>query len=197
MNLTFVSGWAGYSELYPELARRGEFLLPFVDMGERALVQRLRQGKGTLLAWSTGAHMVLKYWGALEPCYERIVLAAPFLDFTSFTPERVVRLMLRGFGSQPENVLNEFLKKCGCRRKVSFVPDHASPLADGLRYLMESRVHPVHTGGEKVVLAHGQHDRIVSPEASEDILHTLHGARFVALPCGHWIPEHELLDLLS
>lgn len=197
MPLTFVSGWAGYPEIYPWLVERGEFLQPFVDMDERTLVRRLQQGRGTLAAWSSGAHMVLKYWRVIEPHYERIILAAPFYDFTSFTPERVVRLMLRQFGKQPEAVLREFLKKCGCARPVSFVPEHAGPLAEGLRYLMQSKAHPAFTGGYKVVLVHGEQDRIVFPEASEDILQYLDGAQYMALPCGHWIPEHELLDLLA
>ncbi|WP_147822525.1 alpha/beta fold hydrolase [Salidesulfovibrio onnuriiensis] len=197
MSLTFVSGWAGYPELYPGLAKRAEFLLPFVGMDERTIVRQLQRGGDTLMAWSTGAHMVLKYWRAIEPHFGRIVLAAPFLDFTSFTPERVVRLMLRQFGKDPGAVLHQFLKNCGCPRTVACDPAHAEPLAQGLRYLLESRAHPAHSGGHKVVLVHGQHDRIVAPEASEDILQHLHGARFLALPCGHWIPENELFVLLD
>lgn len=197
MNLTFVSGWAGYSDLYPTLAARAEFIVPFVDMDERALVQHLRQGEGTLLAWSTGAHLTLKHWRAIEPCYERIILAAPFLDFTMFTPERVLRLMLRQFARQPEAVMETFLKKCGGPRTAAFIPTHVSALADGLRFLLESKAHPAHAGGHKTILVQGEQDRIVAPEAAEDILHHLHGATYHALPCGHWIPEQELAALLG
>lgn len=197
MNLTFVSGWAGYPQLYPTLAGQGTFILPFVDGSERAIVRQLGLGGDVLVAWSLGAHMVLKYWRAIEPHFGRIILAASFLDFTVFIPENVLPDMTSRFGMYPEGVVREYLDLCGCPRKAPFMAGDEKPLAEGLGYLMQSRAHPVHSGGHKVTLVHGQFDRIIPPEGSEDVLQHLSGAQFLALPCGHWIPEQNLLDLIS
>lgn len=188
----FVSGWAGYPQLFPGLSDRGEFLLPFVSHDERAVFDRLDQSPAsTLIGWSTGAHMILKRWPRVVERFDRIVLLAPFLAFTDYTAEKIVRLMARGLRRDPDKVVNQFLVSCGVRGRMEVPVRDVDGLLAGLEYLRTSRAAPVHRGAEKTTIIHGEYDRIVPPVASEDIWETLPGAAYTAVSCGHWIPEQE------
>ncbi len=188
----FVSGWAGYPELFPSLSGRGEFLLPFIRHSEHEIFERLKESKAsTLIAWSTGAHIALKRWNLVVDNFDRIILLAPFLCFTDYTSEKVIRLMIRSMRKTPQEVVRLFHKNCGHPSQLTFDDRDVDGLFTGLEYLRASRAMPSHRGAEKTVILHGEHDRIVSSHASEDIWEIMPSATFTALPYGHWIPEHE------
>ncbi len=188
----FVSGWAGFPELFPTLSGRGEFLLPFVRHSEAEVFDRLdTSSASTLIAWSTGAHMVLKRWNRVVDNFERIVLVAPFLCFTDYTSEKMVRLMIRNMRRNAQEVVNLFHRNCGYTGQIPIDKSDVEGLFMGLEYLRASRAMPSHRGAEKTVILHGEHDRIVNPVASEDLWEIMPGATYIALPHGHWIPEHE------
>lgn len=192
----FVSGWAGYPELFPSLAGKGEFLLPFVRHAEREVFDRLdASAASTLIGWSTGAHMILKRWSRVVNRFERIILLAPFLAFTDHTPEKTVRLMIRGMRRDPEQVVLRFHANCGFNGRGVFREGDAEELISGLEYLCVSRAMPSHLGGRKTILVHGEHDRIVPPHATEDIREIMPDASCQTLACGHYISGHDLVDI--
>ncbi|WP_243547321.1 alpha/beta fold hydrolase [Pseudodesulfovibrio tunisiensis] len=194
----FVTGWAGYADLFPNLAARSEFLLPFIHQTEREVFDRLDSTTAsTLVAWSTGAHMVLKRWTRVAPKFDRIVLVAPFLCFTDHVREKLVRHMIRDLRRDDEAVVRAFLRNCGYNGNYRYDRSHLDGLFTGLEYLRASRAMPSNLHAEKVTILHGEHDRIVPPVASEDIWEIMRGATFVALPHGHWIPEDELETFLA
>ncbi|QJB55204.1 hypothetical protein [Pseudodesulfovibrio sp. zrk46] len=192
----FVSGWAGYPELFPALKGKGEFLMPFVRHSEREIFERFESSEAsTLIAWSTGAHMALKRWSRVVERFDRIVLLAPFLGFTDYTADKIVKLMIRGMKRDPQSVIDGFLANCGFRGTVPFDPADTESLIEGLEYLRTSRAAASHLGAEKTVLVHGEHDRIVAPLASEDIWETMPKASYMALTCGHWIADNDIIDI--
>lgn len=198
MRLTFAAGWAGYPEQFPEISRKASVWTPFTRHGEEEILSALAAGEGRLLAWSTGAHMVLKNLGAILPRYERIVLAAPFLRFTDHVPERLLARMIRGMERDPAGTLAAFYANCGEEAPPSFRPDDAQALLAGLEYLRVSEaVLPESLEAGHVVLIHGSKDRIVPFAASEELHSRLPGARLHAVASGHKIAENLLLELCS
>lgn len=192
----FVSGWAGYPELFPALAKKGEFLLPFVQHSEREVFERLENSPAsTLIAWSTGAHMVLKRWSRVVKKFERIILLAPFLSFTDYTSEKVVRLMARGMQREAKKVVHNFYVNCGFKGMFSYDDNDTAALIEGLEYLRSSRAAVSHLGAEKTTLVHGEYDQIIASHASEDIWEYMPKASYVALSCGHWITDHDIIDI--
>lgn len=195
-NFLFISGWAGYPELFPQLAGKGEFLLPFVRHSEEDVFAALTASEATnLVAWSTGAHMVLKQWESVVERFDKIVLLAPFLAFTDHTPEKLVRLMMRGMRRNAAEVVRQFHLSCGCKGEIQFDEKDAASLTEGLEYLCSSRAQAPTVGAEKTVLVHGDHDQIVSPQASEAIWKGIPGATRITLDCGHWIEEHDIVEI--
>jgi len=189
----FVSDWAGYPELFPNLADEYEFMLPFVRHSEGEIFERLDGARGgTLMAWGIGAHIVLKRWNRVVPNFDRIVLIAPFLAFTDYASEKVVRHMIRNMRQDAQQEVRLFHKKCGFPGKLTIPERDFEGLFAGLEYLRSSRAMPSHMGAEKTTIIHGEHDRIVNLHASEDIWEIMPKATYTALPYGHWIPEAEL-----
>lgn len=192
----FISGWGGYPDLFPALADKGEFILPFVDHDEAEIFKRMELSEAsTLMGWSTGAHMILKRWIRVVERFDRIVLLAPFLSFTDYTDDKIVKLMIRGMRRNPTEVVRQFHAKCGFRGRMEFDIAHTDALIEGLEYLRTSRAIQSHRGAEKTMLVHGEHDRIVAPLASEDIWAIMPEASYTALSCGHWIPDHEIVRI--
>jgi len=201
VRLTFVTGWAGYPEQFPLISREATVFTPFIEHGEEEILSALAAGEGDLLAWSTGAHMVLKHCDAILPRYARIVLAAPFLRFTDHVPERLLVRMIRGMERDPQKTLAAFYANCAEQTPPAFRPGHAPALLAGLEYLRVSEVNllePLEAhAAERVVLLHGNKDRIVPPAASEELLPRLPGATLHIANSGHKIAEALMLEHFS
>lgn len=141
--LLFLSGWAGYPELFPRLApalvRAGTFLQPFAPDPEEAVLARLvalARGAGpgagrrpSLVAWSTGGHLALKHRRALFPLFSRIVLASAFPRFTDHVPPARVKAMIRGLRRDPAATLAEFYALCALATDPE-VADPGTEVAD-------------------------------------------------------------------
>lgn len=203
MSTIFLSGWAGFAPLFPTLSKQTEFIVPFsLDsegvLDEQRIVRRLSTGGETLMAWSMGAHMVLKHWRFISGLFRHIVLIAPYYEFTSFVSEQGVRGMLCGWKVAPQRVVSTFLARCGYAQSVPLPAKLFGPLEQGLEYFLHSQAHAAHllSGGPKVTLVHGEQDMLIRPDGSEDVMLTMHGARFEGVATGHWVPERFLLDLL-
>lgn len=194
----FISDWAGYSGFYPNLTGSFEFMLPFIRHSEHDVFERLDNASGgTLVAWSMGAHMALKRWNRVVSNFDRIILISPFLSFTDYSSEKVIRHMIRDIRKNPQDVVRLFHKNCGFPGTLSIGDQDTEGLLAGLEYLRSSRAMPSHVGSEKTAIIHGEFDRIVNPHASEDIWEIMPKATYSALAYGHWIPEQELAELVS
>ncbi|MES9996185.1 alpha/beta hydrolase [Desulfovibrio aminophilus] len=195
MDLTFVSGWAGFPALFPDFPGRARFLAPFAGLDEAGVLVTLERGGEALLAWSTGAHLVLKHRALVLPRYERVVLAAPFLSFTGFTPARVLRLMRRALAADPAGTVATFHATCGTAPAP--IPGDVTPaeLDAGLAFLAESSADPAPgVPAAHVLVLHGADDAIVPAEAARSCLEALPGARFLALEGGHFVSLSVLLE---
>lgn len=197
MGLTFVSGWAGFPALFPHLPPGARFLAPFAGQDEAAVLAGLEPGGDALVAWSMGAHLVLRHRAVILPRFARVVLAAGFLRFTDFTPARVLRLMRRGLLADPAAVVRAFHDKCGVTPAP--MPDGvaAEELAAGLDFLAVSAADPAPVSGcgaGHVLLVHGLDDAVVPPEAAQRCLEALPGARLEILRNGHFLPLPLLLE---
>ncbi|MCM0756543.1 alpha/beta hydrolase [Desulfovibrio aminophilus] len=195
MDLTFVSGWAGFPALFPDVPGDARFLAPFAGLDEAGVLAGLERGGDLLLAWSTGAHIALKHRERILPRYGRVVLAAPFLHFSSFTPARVLRLMRRALAADPVGTVAAFHAKCGAAPTP--LPGDVAPaeLDAGLAFLAESSADPAPgVPAAHVLVLHGADDAIVPAEAARSCLEALPGARFLALEGGHFLLFSVLLE---
>lgn len=197
MTLHFVTGWAGDAAQYPRLAAAGPMLRPFVDFAPAELPGRLPARGDVLVAWSTGAHLVLAHGAELLPRFGLVLLLAPFLKFTDSFPARTVLTMLTSLEEDPARTLAAFHANCGEESPPPFRPEQLPALAAGLRYLADSPAAlaaPVPAANAVVV--RGTRDRIVRARAVEALLPLLPGAAAAAPECGHKIPEPVVLELL-
>lgn len=171
-------------------------MLPFISHSEREIFERLDSATGgTLIAWSMGAHMALKRWNRIAPNFDRIILISPFLSFTDYASEKVIRKMIRDIRSNPQEVVGAYHRKCGFPGTLTVDGRDIDGLLTGLEYLRASRAMPSHVASEKTTIIHGEYDRIVNPHASEDIWEIIPQATYSALAYGHWIPEKEFVGL--
>ncbi len=221
--LIFLSGWAGYPELFPGLApalmEQGRFLTPFAPDCEEAILARLKalakdlDPAPVLLAWSTGAHLALKHRRALFPLFSRVILAAPFVRFIDHVSAVQVKAMLRSLRRDPGTTLADFYRLCARQDDPSrpagnwppLRPEHVPALAQGLQFLLESQA-PVPAlpdpsrVGPNLVLVHGDQDRVVPPKACREAAALLaaegHAPRVLTGGHGHLPPQTLLRSLL-
>ncbi len=195
----FVSGWAGFPELFPRLSREMRFTAPFLDASPEAILERLATERGgLLLGWSTGAHLVLQRLEACLANFERIVLAAPFLAFSDSLPARIVQRMQTGFAADPAGTVAGFLANGGAPQDLAAPAFDAASLGPGLDYLLRSRARlPEGLDCAHVTVVHGDADRIVRRGAVEAVLAALPDARLVDVAAGHWIPEETMMRVCA
>lgn len=197
MSLHFVTGWAGSASQYPRLAAAGPMLRPFVDFAPADLPGLLPAAGDLLIAWSTGAHLVLAHAAQLLPRFGLVVLLAPFLKFTDSFPARTVRAMIASLAEDPAATLASFYANCGEPSPPMLQPGCLPALAQGLCYLAEAPAAlDAPAPAANVLVARGAQDRIVRARAMEALLPLLPDAQVATPDCGHKIPEPVVLDLL-
>ncbi|GAU08998.1 alpha/beta fold hydrolase [Desulfoplanes formicivorans] len=201
--ICFLSGWAGYRELFPFLGRLPHFYVPFAPHGEQAIRNILlgQDGDQTLVAWSTGAHMVLKWGADIIDRFARVVLVAPFLDFTACLPCRIIRNMQARLEQEGPGVLTAFYANCGVPSDLAVPLEgvHVDQLIRGLAYLVRSRCIPDLLADVQtpIHLVHGSKDRIVPKRAFARVGSLLPRAKVHCFPCGHFVPDHLLTSLVE
>jgi pimeloyl-ACP methyl ester carboxylesterase len=192
----FVSGWAGPETLFPGLSARLDFLTPFLDGDETAIIARAAARPARLLAgWSTGAHMLLRHAVTLFPRAGKVVLFAPFARFGDSFPDRIIQSMRAAMDDAPEATVRAFWKNCGAPGAPgapAWNPTWAAPLAAGLDYLRASAVAQEPLPAANVTVVWGTRDRIVRRAALDRALALLPGATLRVHDGGHW-PSPDLL----
>ncbi|RQD55533.1 alpha/beta fold hydrolase [Desulfonatronovibrio magnus] len=191
----FISGWAGFPELFPQISRNFTFVLPFGPEHEYFEQKYVNQHWDTIAGWSLGAHLCLKKLHELKTSH--LILIAPFLDFCTYTPPEKVREMIAGLKRKPQALTRWFWKQCGITRTGIRI-EHHQELLMGLEYLLDSSIKSLpEVTINSVTIMHGVRDRIVPARASEILLESIPGACYITLPYGHFIPEAEILQRIK
>ncbi|QAR32946.1 alpha/beta hydrolase [Geovibrio thiophilus] len=196
--LKFVSGWAGFPALFPQISERYPFYLPFVTHSENEIAKALDEGGEILAGWSTGAHIILKNIDRITDKYEKIFLFAPFVSFCDYFHSQAIMLMIKKMKRDPRTVLNDFYDKCGLN---GFTPETdektVTALIEGLEFLLESRADVKGCSAEnKVVLVQGAGDMIVNFRASEDVADMLRGEKLITIESGHYMREKLIAEII-
>jgi hypothetical protein len=202
-DICFLSGWAGYRELFPGLGGVEHFYVPFSPLGENDLKDIFLRHihAQTLVAWSTGAHMILKWGDAVLNRFSHVVLVAPFLDFTRCLPVRIVKRMQDRLNKEGARVAGEFYATCGLPPGGCIPLEGVciSELVGGLEYLLHSHCAPDRTAGTgtNIHLVHGTKDRIVPSRAFHEVCSLLPQAAIHQFRCGHLVDESLFLSLID
>lgn len=186
MKDVFLSGWCGFPALFGGFADKFEFLVPFCDDMD---IEKL-SGRN-LVCWSTGANLALK---ADRLDFENIVLVSPFIRFTDYTPERVLKLMIKKFRTAPDAVIKDFMAACGCPDvQLPVIKDYAA-LGKGLEYLLNSGEGTRETMPRMTVI-HGAHDNVVNVSSGMAVAER-YSAELVRAECGHFVPPEIISEYL-
>jgi len=177
-------------------------LLPFVQGTPEDIADQAQKFTGsTIIAWSTGAHILLSRLDEIKN--KNIFLLAPFLDFTSFTPEWVLNRMIQALKVDMHKVVAKFWQKCGITNYRSLINDHRSmindhrPLINGLKFLSSSKIKLKISGlKSKLFIIHGQEDKIVPFSATEQLCSLLPEAELIMLSTGHYISEENIKQII-
>ncbi|HEX13368.1 MULTISPECIES: hypothetical protein [Desulfurella] len=138
--MTFISGWAGFREIFDKIPQKSQFFIPFVDFRPDQISDILSLEDNLLIGWSLGAHLILKYSFYVKA--KKVLLLAPFLYFCDFVNKRILDRMILAFERDKSKVVSEFLKNIGAVNYTKVIPDSFIPdsLKEGLEFLKTSRV---------------------------------------------------------
>ncbi len=197
MSITFISGWSGLPCLHPSVAARTSFIVPFYSHTVSEINGALNKGGDLLIAWSTGAHLALNQLSLISDKFSEVILIAPFLDFKSSVPTRIIKRMRSRLLREPEATVNDFWQRCGATQRCPTLTEpQVGQLAAGLEFLITSKIHPsdCHT---ELTLVHCNQDRVVTPETFDDVAHALPQAKILSCTGPHMLPEAELLRIMT
>lgn len=192
----FVSGWAGFAELFPLISQKNKFIVPFIDGGEEEILADLKQSGKLLCGWSTGAHIILKNIETLAEKYRQIILFAPFLKFTDYINPKILTLMIKKLKSEPQKVISDFYVNCGINYcSPSINDDTKEKLISGLEFLGQSKAEIPKTKINNVVVVHGINDKIVNFQSGQEVANLLN-AKFIQLSCEHFFEERIISEII-
>jgi hypothetical protein len=185
----FISGWAGPRFLFPKLAESCTFVAPFLPQAQKDITARMEENFSRIIAWSTGAHIVLKHpelWADKE-----IILLAPFLHLPNSVPAWALKDMQKGMHERPKQVINDFWTKCGIKNSSVKDMDFKS-LAKGLEFLRTSKTGLPQKPPPNMTLVRASRDRIVNFKKERTHWPEAWVNRFHVAQSGHFFPETEI-----
>lgn len=193
--MIFISGWAGFKTLYPELSKKYTYLTPFLlEDNLQQIEQELISSKAKILiGWSTGAHIILKNLENIKDNFEKIYLIAPFLYFLVDKKLKVLEIMIEAFKKDPTKVIKNFLNKAGVKN-IKIEDYNEDSLLKGLAFLKNSKINSFNPDilDDKVIIIYGEKDKIVK---IDDIFKKL--KNYIELKnYGHYIPEEILSEII-
>lgn len=133
--MMFISGWAGFRELFDKLPLTSQFFLPFIDFLPNQTPDIISAENDILIGWSLGAHLILKYSNYVTA--KKVLLLAPFLYFCDHVHKRILDRMILAFQKDKSKVVNDFLANIGARAYNKAIPDS---LKYGLEFLKVSKI---------------------------------------------------------
>jgi len=183
--LIFLSGWSGFREIYPEISKKCKYIVPFEDEGflERYL-NEIKQEEDLIVGWSLGANLIIRELDRLNA--KRIILIAPFFNFTDYVNKRVIDLMIRSFERNREKCVIDFWSKIGIRTNLQTKVSHS--LKDGLIFLKErNNFNEVYHKRNILVIA-PTNDRILPLNAFIEVYKRIFGS-IIKIYSNHYIEE--------
>lgn len=183
--MIFLSGWSGFREIYPEISKKCKYIVPFEDEGflERYL-NEIKQEEDLIVGWSLGANLIIRELDRLNA--KRIILIAPFFNFTDYVNKRVIDLMIRSFERNREKCVIDFWSKIGIRTNLQTKVSHS--LKDGLIFLKErNNFNEVYHKRNILVIA-PTNDRILPLNAFIEVYKRIFGS-IIKIYSNHYIEE--------
>jgi pimeloyl-[acyl-carrier protein] methyl ester esterase len=180
-----LSGWSGFREIYPEISKKCKYIVPFEDEGflERYL-NEIKQEEDLIVGWSLGANLIIRELDRLNA--KRIILIAPFFNFTDYVNKRVIDLMIRSFERNREKCVIDFWSKIGIRTDLQTKVSHS--LKDGLIFLKErNNFNEVYHKRNILVIA-PTNDRILPLNAFIEVYKRIFGS-IIKIYSNHYIEE--------
>ena len=187
----FISGFGGYQNLFPLVSSHAEFFVPFINSHED-IQKAIVCGGATLMGWSTGAHMIAKAIPDIKNSWDKIVLVAPFDDFTKSFGARVIDAMKKGLEEDFQKTMTLFYKKCGIRGGFEAEPLDRDNFIKGLEFLKHSKV----TEGssmENITIVYGCNDEITKRTSVLKLLKLFDNSKFMEVDQPHFISESILV----
>lgn len=180
-----MSGWSGFSEIYPEISKKYKFIVPFQDPNfSEWYLDEIKQEEDMLVGWSLGANLILKDIDKLNA--KRIILIAPFLNFTDYVNERIVDLMIRAFERDREKCVNDFWARIGIKKDVKTKIN--SSLKEGLIFLKKRNNFKEYVHDKNILIIALTIDRILPLKAFMDVQKKIFGS-VIKLYSNHYVEE--------
>ena len=199
MRVTFVSGWAGLPCLYPHIAERVDFLVPFFSHSPVQIEQALATECELLIGWSTGAHLILKQLELAGRTAGQIILIAPFLDFPNCVAPRILNRMRQRLLREAEATVEDFWARCGNRHQACppLKKEQIESLATGLDFLNSSTAKPEAGRASRLTLVRCQDDQLVPEAAFQATLGALGHASVTSIAAAHLPTEPQLTRIIA
>lgn len=192
----FISGWAGFREALEDVPKDWHFILPFIDLKPEKIREYFKNKSGqTLVAWSTGGHIVLKELNFFAERFKEIIIVSGFRKFTEYVNPRIVKRMIHKMETHPRNVIEEFLINAGVKPVIPTNLSY-SDLIEGLVFLINSSTSEIKLENPgNVLLIHGSDDRIVPTNALKDLGEIINGAKSFIVEGPHWVGFRKILEV--
>ncbi len=192
--MTFVSGWGGFLELFPNF-KPERFLLPFVDFSSEEIRQEIATPQTEILVgWSFGAFCILLDLPKLANLYSQIVLFAPFLNFQNGQTFVAMKRLQNAIKTRPQTAFNAFWRACGCPFSFQIPAKYFPVLQQGLAEVLQSAFMPKLFLGANLTIVNGSEDTIVPP-AANDFAKLYPQAKIKTLPQnGHWFCTERIYE---
>ncbi len=198
MQLTFISGWAGFPQLYPQLSAGSCFVTPFFQHTGDDVREAIVAGGDTLVGWSTGAHLILSHLEQAQRAFSRIILVAPFLAFSDSVSPRVLKRMKLRLKQDPENTVSDFWQLCGLKSSCPQLDARqVGQLAAGLDFLASSAIISPLPVAQNLTLVHCSKDQVVSETAFAAVAEALPAAEMRKVATPHLVPETQLVRMIA
>lgn len=191
LNNVFISGFGGYEELFPTISSKSKFFKPFIDNLDD-IFSAMHSGGNTLMGWSTGAHIIAGRLPLVADKWKKIVLVAPFDDFTNCFGTRVIDAMIKGMDRDFHKTMNLFYTKCGIRSDFEADIKHRDVLKEGLVFLKNSKIKEGYPA-ENIIVIYGCNDQISKRTGVLNILRLFEKSKFMEVDQPHYISEDILV----
>jgi len=183
--LIFLSGWSGFREAYPEISKKCKYIVPFQDEGFlTGYLDEIKQEEDLLVGWSLGANLILRHIGKLNA--KRIILIAPFLNFTDYVNKRIVDIMSMAFEKDKEKCVIDFWLKIGLRKNLE--TQISKNMQNGLLFLKEKNNFDDAYHNKNVLIIAPINDKILPIDAFLDVHKKISGD-LLKIDSNHYLEE--------
>jgi len=191
MKNIFISGWGGYLDMFKYIPNVTNFYVPFID-DDRLIEREIATGGYIIIGWSTGGHIIAKQIHKHIDKWEKVILIAPFCDFTNSFSEKTLNMMIKNLKTDFIGTMENFYLKCGFAGKLNLDLQDIVKLEKGLEFLKHSKVDKG-CSSNKINILYGTDDKIVKRKEIDAILKIFGNARFIELCQPHFMDEKVIL----